>query len=429
MRHPYLRDAASLLGNAAALHTLYILLNTDLADRADSRGLLLWWGALLVSYALQAFFLHGLRLPKIALAVIPATLLAQILLTWRGGQAPGGLLGWLYLLLLWGVCLARSADFLMHPASAESRTLDFETSTLTFVLSVLLWSTEILPEATIWPPAIGSALTLLSLASQRTARAGRRGRTALSGRILLLLLPTVTVGVCLLFLRGLSSGASRGVQGLTAWLHSLLLRLSSLLSSLAVLIYRFFAWLFSLLPTAESTPTELPPPETAASAAAEATSETGSMFLIPLLILILVLGAVLIFTLFRQKLPLPSLPEASGRRMRLPHPWQRLRTQLRRLLRSLRFRLLCLTCRNTPSGLLVWLERALRMRKSGRTPDETSRRFLQRTGELLPDCRETLNRLADCLDRQYFGAEPSPIPADEIRRMRRQLQDALRDRS
>lgn len=427
MRHSYLRDAASLLGNAAALHTLYILLNTDLTDRADSRGLLLWWGVLLVCYALQAVFLHGLRLPKAALAVTPAALLLQILLTWSLGLAPGGLLGWLYLLLLWGVGLARSAEFLIHPASTESRTLDVETSALALVLAVLVWSAGVLPGAAVWPPAVGAAVTLLSLASQRTARAGGRGHTARAGRALLLLLPTAAAGLCLLFLRGVSQTASEGVQGITAWLHSLLLRLGSVLNLLALLIYRFFAWLFSLLPAEESTPTELPPAETAAAAVSEEAAGTGSGLLIPLLILILILGAVLLFTLFRQKLP--QLPAAgrSGQRRRLPHPWHRLQESLLHLLRNLRFRLLCLTHRDTPSGLLVWLERALRLRKSGRTPDETSRRFLQRTGELLPGCRETLNRLADCLDRQYFGAESSPIPADEIRRMRRQLQDALWD--
>ncbi|MCD8078232.1 MAG: hypothetical protein LUE63_07655 [Lachnospiraceae bacterium] len=428
MRHPYLRDAASLLGNAAALHTLYILLNTDLADRADSRGLLLWWGVLLVCYALQAVFLHGLRQPKAALAVIPAALLTQILLTWKSGQAPEGLLGWLCLLLLWGVCLARGAEFLIHPASAESRTFDFETSALTLVFSVLLWSAGILPGAAVWPPAVGSALTLLSLASQRTARAARQNHSARTGRALLLLLPAAAAGLCLLFFRGASS-ASKGVQNLTAWLYSILLRLGSILNFLARLIYRFFAWIFSLFPAEESSPVELPPAETAASATTEAVTDTGSGLLIPLLILILVLGAVFLLILFRQKITLPSAAHSSGQRRRLPHPWRKLQESLLRMLRNLRFRLFCLTHRDTPSGLLVWLEHALRMRKSGRTPDETSRRFLQRTGELLPDCRETLTRLADCLDRQYFGAEASPIPAGEIRRMRRQLQNALRDRN
>lgn len=90
-----------------------------------------------------------------------------------------------------------------------------------------------------------------------------------------------------------------------------------------------------------------------------------------------------------------------------------------RLADRVRFQLTYLARRNTPAGVLVWLDRRLKRRRRGRRPGETCRAFLDRAAAELPGCAQELGELARCLDQLYFGGGApafSPARASELRR-------------
>ena len=90
-----------------------------------------------------------------------------------------------------------------------------------------------------------------------------------------------------------------------------------------------------------------------------------------------------------------------------------------RLADRVRIQLTYLARRNTPAGVLVWLDRRLKRRRRGRRPGETCRAFLDRAAAELPGCAQELGELARCLDQLYFGGGApafSPARASELRR-------------
>ncbi len=416
-RPSWFQDLASLFGNAAALHTLFILIDRSLTDPADRRGILLWWGMLFVSYTLLALLIYRLQVQKYAFLIPAAALAAQFGLTLGFGDGSLSLSAGLALLCLWGFTQYRAFSLLLTPASAEQRTTDFETTVLTLILALLSWSGQVLPAEALVPPAVGSLLLLFALAARRTS--GARGRGGLAGRALTILLPLAVLGICFLFLTGLADAAASGVQALLG-------ALSALLRGMAHTAGRFVNWLFSLLPAAETALPDYAPAETEAVLAETAETDlSGTLSPVPFLIGILLLGAAALFFLSRSRFSLPAFSEHGGARTRLPGVRRRIGERIRQFFARIRFELVFLTHRNTPSGLLVWIERRIRIRGAGRRPDETSRQFLSRSLRFFPDCGEELAVLSDCLDRQYFRGEKKGLSPAEIRRMRQAFRKDL----
>ena len=95
-----------------------------------------------------------------------------------------------------------------------------------------------------------------------------------------------------------------------------------------------------------------------------------------------------------------------------------------RILRRLRFELHYLRSRNTPAGLLVWLERRMKRMRMRRKQGETAAAFLSRVSLQTPDCKDELRMLSDTLNRQYFG-DGGSIPAHTVRDIRRKLKQSF----
>ncbi len=87
--------------------------------------------------------------------------------------------------------------------------------------------------------------------------------------------------------------------------------------------------------------------------------------------------------------------------------WQRLR-------QTLAFEWTALCRRNSPAGLLVWLERQGRREHRPRRPEETMRCFIDR---MAPE--GTLSPLAEALDMEYYGGETAGLSPAQCRRLRR----------
>ena len=93
--------------------------------------------------------------------------------------------------------------------------------------------------------------------------------------------------------------------------------------------------------------------------------------------------------------------------------WERFRA-------AMRFSRAAFRHRDTPGGVLVWLERRSR-RRMPRGKGESMRAFLRR---LAPD--GGLEELADALDREYYGGGPSAMSPRRCRELRREGRRLLR---
>ena len=82
--------------------------------------------------------------------------------------------------------------------------------------------------------------------------------------------------------------------------------------------------------------------------------------------------------------------------------------------KKLRFVWTAFRRRNSPAGLLVWLERQGKKARKGRRPEETMRQFIAR---MVPDGR--LSPLADALDMEYYGGTEASLSPAQCRGLRR----------
>lgn len=229
---------------------------------------------------------------------------------------------------------------------------------------------------------------------------------------------------------GLSAGAILGLaalftafgslparQGLTAFLGAV----GYLLGVIGDACNRFFLWLISMLPDAEEG--ALDEMQQAAAQELPEMRESPLMALppwvLPVLILLMILAAVVVFTVLMRKV---RIKRVGGRRrpqkvlVRRPgflHAlgiwWQGAKARIRFWLRAARWR-------NSPQGMLVCLERWALLHRCPRHPGETHRAFLERLGGL-PRFQEgatVLEQLSQALDKCYYapGQRKKPVPMD-----------------
>lgn len=236
-------------------------------------------------------------------------------------------------------------------------------------------------------------------------------------------LMAVIGGILYLLIRFLS-GASR------AAVSAVITGTGAVLSAIASALNRFFTWLVGLLPQEEL---EGASPELAPISGVGGEEELVQTALDPRILAALGIGAaliaagVLIAVLFRLR----------GRRIRLAEPGQctapagsarrtgTLARRWRALWFRLRFRAAFLVRRNSPTGLLVWLEGWGVRHGMPRGRGETHRAYLARLSALpaledSPELPPLLARLADVLDGWYFGGRrEGTLPAGAAAALRR----------
>ena len=198
------------------------------------------------------------------------------------------------------------------------------------------------------------------------------------------------------------------------------------LSALWAAIERFFFWLASLFHPSE----EQFEAVTAVSVSGEM-AETlpyrvdlpiNTTVIVVLLGLLILAAAVAVARQLRRAKVTAATgrgASAAGVRMRrrsgmLGMLWDRFRA-------AVRFRWTAFVHRDTPGGVLVWLERRSR-RRMPRGTGESMRAFLRR---LAPD--GGLEELADALDREYYGGEARTISPRRCRELRRYGRRLLRN--
>lgn len=93
----------------------------------------------------------------------------------------------------------------------------------------------------------------------------------------------------------------------------------------------------------------------------------------------------------------------------------------RRLCAALRFRWTAFVNRDTPGGVLLFLERTGRRLRRPRQPGETMRAFVRRM-----DPSGGLEELSTALDREYYGGASGTLGAKRCRELRRYIRRSVR---
>lgn len=404
-----LQDLATLLSNAAALHTLLCIFYYKGSMLPE---LLLWWGLLILYYAAVQFLFHitTYRQPAFAgVILLPAMQLAALI---HGGTTPDKTASMLLILLLWFIPAARTCTLGLKPATPEQRMLDFEAALLVLILTVLLVSTNRFP-AQLLISSLGSVLlALFALVLQRTT--GHSGRFSTLEPLLLMLLP------CMLVL--LAAGFSLWVAApLTAAVRLILLGVLALLTTMLQQINHFLFWFFSLFPATRPVAMKLEPTEHIDMNAADTSALFHPDLTVPLLLLILITAALCLLMQLRRYRA--STVTSAAQRTVISHIslWQRLQTGLRRLRTRLLLEWYTLTARNTPAGLFLYIRRLLASCGHRQSPSQTCRDYLLSHADCFPNCEKELTTLADWLDACYFSAQIPQIDPSQIAVVRKKL--------
>ena len=410
---------ASLLSTAAVLHTVLLIFFCLDAPAADQTGLLVWWGCLAAIYAALTRFLRRDRSLRGVILLCAGGFLLQLGLTLvLGGSYPSPLC-WGFGLILWGGMYFRCLALVRQPVPPEQLMLTFELTVAALFCCGFFVAAEVLAPHSLIHLGGAAVLALAALARQRSG--SRRGQAASNprqrGKGLLLLLPAALACVAAAAAALLTQGLGRWVARLWAWGKGALVRAGAAFEEL-------MRFLVSLLPLEEDELVlEL---EEGAGGTVNFGGEGQGLQLNSDLFFYLMVGAFLLVGLFSvcyllwkngaQSRRIAALPAAEASR-RTGGGWREL---WRRLLRRIRFWLQYLRARNTPPGLLLWLERCCHRR-----PEESPRVFLARCGERFPACREDLEGLALWLEEYYFAPTP-PDRALAVAELRRRIKKVRR---
>lgn len=243
-------------------------------------------------------------------------------------------------------------------------------------------------------------------------RDGGDGRSARKATLVAL----ACAGLLALAVLGLVSLFSRS-GGLTG---SILGGLAAAFGAVGQVLTRFFTWLTGLFYRPETSETLILDPSAVELGPIEGTAQRE--LVIPPWVTAVLLALVALAALFAVILFFRKVKTAGGKAAavsaatpaRVSRVSGALKERWQAFLKKLRFGWQALCRRNSPAGLLVWLERQGKKARKGRRPEETMRQFIER---MAPDGR--LSPLADALDMEYYGGKEGCLSPAQCRALRR----------
>lgn len=192
-------------------------------------------------------------------------------------------------------------------------------------------------------------------------------------------------------------------------------------------IAAFFTWLVSLFPAPETgEEVSLPGMETAGAFDVEI-EEVYIDPAIPAVILCIIIAVITVIIIYRlRKVRLTvSLSDPSGNAVIRKKSRKKgaLSRKLQAVLEALRFVGNSFIYRNTPPGVLVYLEKKAKKAKQPRLYGESMREFICRAAP-----GKEFEALADDLDRRYYGGKEFLLTSGECRNLRKKLHERKPDR-
>ena len=424
---------AGLFCDVAACRTLYRLFDRPPEGGAPGTGLIPWLLLTLAVYGADRIFLRRAR-------VLPAVVAFHILLL--GGHTAvlllffsdlqgfaAYLMAGLMILFTGGRACARC----FTPPTAMHSIRQLEACVAILLAAVWFHSLVALDSSVCLPIAAAVGIAFSALIAQRLEGArGASSGSAPSGLVTLGLVLLALSVVMLLFMLFVSAPVGEGVLWL--W-HAGTAAARRMLG----LLYRLLAWLAYLLP--DPGPGEEPYLEPYTFELPEPEEETEADPLVGAVMAgLLICGVVLLLIrlLWRLRaLRVGGSQRRGSSRQAVTRSRPRLLTLLRRAFSALRHRIrlafVQFCRRNTPAGVCAAIERHGRLLGAGRGRGETHCAYLRRIARLTcgqdPGLPAELDRLAELLERGFYGGEPMPALAGKTARgLRRRAFLALRRR-
>ena len=408
MNHSRFVPLGCMLANAAALHTILLVLVDLDAPAADRAGLLIWWGCLAGAWLGLNLFLRRSRSTRSVIAILVVAFALQLGLTlWSGWRCPS-MMSWVFLLAFWGVGYYCCWSFLHKPPTPEQLMLTFETTAFALLVVSFFVTNRLMAAEAVVHLIAATLLALAALARQRSGAPRAKASSSTGGKALLWGALAVLGGVAALGAALFTQGLGKGVQ----WLEQ---ALRAAAGAVFRAVEQFFLFLASFLPEEELE--AIDPMDQGGGISMEGGGgEEFFLNLDPLLYILAGLAALAVVILLVHTLRkggrghAPMVPRV---RTSVKRKGGGLRTLWRRCKEAVALKVKYLRLRNTPMGLLIWLERRL-----GRKAGESPRAFLDRWAVLRPHCASDLARLADWLDQYYFAPHlpTEPLPVAKLRK-------------
>ncbi len=400
------------LSAATGLHFVVTLMACGKSPAPDPWGFRLWWLCLGGTVLVLRLVLRKPREQWTVAAICGGGLILQTVLTLLSPASYSSLFSYLAVFGMWALSYFACGWTALRCPKAETLMYLFEISLGVFVAACIMVSAKILPASSSTVCFAGMLLALFALAGYRqTGTANRRG------------------GLLRVGLVAGAGGLSALLTGLTTGLFGLVLGNAvrwgrSLLSAIGVAITSFMTWLVALLPEESLELTEelsLGTGEIRGTDTSVLSQDTKSVIMVVAICLILAAAAVGLLLWLRW-----SGCRKTGRSAKAGGVSVRRSGEKKNyLLLWLRHRTWYWKNRNTPAGILVWLDGAMRRRGMGRVAGESSRAFLERVGKSNPNAGEGLTELARWLDCHYFARErPAPLQG-KISGLRRTLRQSF----
>lgn len=408
-----------LLSNAAALHTLLILFAFRDNPIADHKGMLIWWGGLVVCHGVMSLYLQKPRELRSLILLGVLIFALQLGVTIAVNPIYSSFVTWFACVCMWIYGYYQCVVALLNGVKPESLTVNFETTSVTLLVVACISSAGAMAIGTVVHLAIGVLCILIALMRLRTlhTRMDDSEKRPMVGLVVPMIL-LGAAGCAIAFCMVIGGYAAQLLTRFTAWV-------GTVLRSVANGIGAFFLWLFSLFPQMED-PTlgdNGYMPDALPSGTADMTFESNGILLYLLIAAVLVALVVLVIMVWR-KVRLQGMPHKRvvirAAVVKKNSLWEILHRLVMAALRRVRFEIRYLQRYNSLNGLLVWLERRMSRRGIKRKTGETMASYLVRIQEAFPQGSECLCELSNALDRYYFcdGAE---LSKDEIHRLRKAL--------
>ena len=404
---------------AAAMHMALMLFAFKEAPIADHRGMLIWWGFLLIEYAVMGLFLRKSRELRSVVLVSAAVLLCQLAVTIFCNPVYPTFMWWAAAVFMWGATYYQCVSAFLQGVKPETLMVNFEVTCLSLFAAAVMVGGGAVDSGVLAHLAVGLLCILAGLMGVRTMHTRM---DASEERPMVRLLPVLLlIGIvgCVALFCLLAGGQAAELLGrIAAWL-------GRTVKAMVQAIGAFLFWLFSLLPepkdNIDSSAFEGP---ALPGGAVEGVTESNGILLYILIFAFAVALLVVLVRLWRKvrvRSGVRVVTEARTVVVRKNPLWEVFLKFFRKIKGRVVYELTYLRRKNTAAGLLVWLERKMRRAKG-----ETSAVYLRRVAEKLPDCEGDLNTLSKCLDKLYYG-DGDELPADTVKSMRKGFRKAFRE--
>ena len=389
---------ALLAANCCAMAGLFTVFS--LVERMEKHDpcLTLWLLCLALCYVGLKLFLRRERSARAVIYFCGASFLLQLVLAFVVYGWFSSFVGVLISVCMWLYSYYGCYEMCIKTPAPERYTKSFDLCAIVLVFLLFFCSVKKLSLSIVLPLAVSTLLCLLALVLVRGGE-GRKMRSILiSGGL---------VALMLLLSGGFVLVASGGMKKLVTVVVDFLYAVVSFISRC---INAAFLFLLRLFPTKEIEgvmPPELESMELGNIQEPSFELVDPEKLMIALLCIGLAAAAALVILHIvngKHRIPAASLGGSDKIKRQRSGLFVALRRAMKKLGAGLRFKLICVTQRNTAPGLFIQIERHSRPQLHGRGEGESCREFLKRAIGVYPQAQAELMQLADILDSLHFGA-------------------------